>query len=330
MKFFNSVKKKIIVIGIAVLITGLGIFSLFQTNKLSLHQESIKNKNSQIRELNTFLDEEIEKTSQLEERNKVLEDSITTLHLKIAQLENQLIERDKEIKYLKGKLKRRNVAYQDLKDKIALMYRKEHLDKRAIAKLEKEKESLKKEMGFIQGDYNDHVAAKGATEEEIKDYRKNIVDMQLLTNLIENTQIKFEKIEGRKYKNGRKIKRMKRNTNSWQFTDVKFSLSHPNHRALLDKQFLFKLYDTENELVLTYLEENPAFPGRNLKGVPFKFDGNSIELSYINMQKKKSENYEIRIYLLHEGEEIALEKGVFSFIRDGKFISNANNMLSAL
>ncbi len=113
---------------------------------------------------------------------------------------------------------------------------------------------------------------------------------------------------------------MKKNTNGWQYTDLSFKLSNPDHRLLLNRKFLLKIYDMDNEIVLTYLEENPKYPSTNLKGVPFEFDGNIIDLTYCNIQKKKSENYEIRIYLLHEGEEIELEKGILPLVDDGKFL----------
>lgn len=313
-------KTSLIAFGVALLLLSVGALSIFQGNIIQQHKKILAAKNLEIAELNLTLDEEEVKIDQLTLLNHTYEDSILVLNEKIAVLELALDEKNKTIKYLEGKLKRREISYQDLKDKIAKLYRKEQLDKKAIARLEKEKEALRKEMSLIQVNTNEIFAAKSATEAEIKDYKENISSMALLTDIAENTNVFFNEISGRKFKTGRKISKMRKNMNGWQYTDFKFTLSHPNHQTLLDKQFVLKIFDKENNIPLAYLEQNPMFHSSTQKGIPFQFDGNTIELTYCNMQKKLSENFEVRIYLLLNGEEIALENGVLPIVNNGAFI----------
>ncbi len=314
-------KTSFIAFGVALILMGLGAFGVIQTDELKHHKKILEEKDVEITALNQLIDDEMERSTELENRNQVLEDSIVELNIIIYDLKLQLEKKNKRISYLEGKIKRRNIAIQDLKDQITGLYRKQSLDKGTIEKLEQDIILLKKEREVAQQQQHEVIAEKKATQAEIRDYQDNVNEMQVLTDISENTTVSFTNITGRKFKNGRKIKKMRKNMNGWQYTDISFKLSHPNHLALLDKQFLLKVYDLDNEMVLTYLEENPQFPNRNLKGIPFKFDGNTIELTYCNMQKKKSENYEIRVFLIHGTEEIALDKGIFPFIKNGKFIS---------
>ncbi len=313
-------KTSIIAFGIALMMLGMGAFGIIKMDEVKQQKKVLERKEFEIKELNLLIDEEIVRSDILESDNQILQDSIVELNSIIFTLREELRAKDEKIAYLKGKIKRRDVSIQDLKDEITLLYRKQHLDKNAIAEKEKEIQRLKNEKVAAQASYKNTMASKQATSNELNDYENNVNEMQLLTELVENTKVSFINVAGKKYKNGRKISKMRKNMNGWQYTDFSFKMSNKNHRALLNKKFILKIYDLDNEMVLTYLEENPLFPNNNLRGIPFSFDGNTIELTYCNMQKKKSENYELRIYLVHDGEEIALEKGILPIITNGDFI----------
>ncbi len=313
-------KTSILAFVVALLLMVLGIVNVFQGNIISEHKKVLEAKDLQLAELNSDLDEEIEKVSQLELLNQTYEDSIKVLNERIVMLEQVIDEKNERIKYLKGKLKRRETAYQDIKDKIARLYRQDQLNKETISQLEREKEALRREMGYIQNDTKEVFAARQATENEVRTYRDNIYNMNLIHSIAKQTHVEFKEVTGKKFRNGRKISRMRRNMNGWQYTDFKFTLRHPDHKALLDQQFVLKIYDKEHGIPLAYLEQNPRYPSNQQKGIPFQFDGNMIELTYCNTQKKVSENFEVRLYLLHQGEEIPLNNGIAPIISNGDFI----------
>lgn len=303
----------------ALVILGTGAILITQGNRIHEHKQVLAAKDVEIAELNLSLDEEFEKVSQLNELNEVYKDSIIILNRKIYSLELELKEKDKIIAELKGKLKKQKVEYYDLKDKIAILYRKSKLDKAALKKLEKEKEKLKKEMQAVEKRTQDQYAAKSISQKTIEGYQRHINSMSTVNDIVSNTRVNFKEISGRKFKSGRKINRMRKNMSGWQYTDFKFSLENPNHRTLLDRSFALKIYDTEHNVPLAYIEQNPKFPNSSERGIPFQFDGNTVELTFCNMQKKLSENYEVRIVLLHNGEEIPLDNGVLTIVKNGKF-----------
>lgn len=313
-------KTSFIAIGAALLFLSVGTISLVQYNKIQHHAKVLNAKNTEIAELNGILDVESEKVTELNILNQVYADSIVVLNAKIFKLEEELRVKNKSIKYLRGKLKRRGIAYQELKDKIAMLYKKEKLDKKTIARLEKEKEALRKEMSDIKSTKEDIFASKATTKEEIATFKENISIMHTLSETAQNTTVKFYEITAKKFKNGRKINRMKKNMNGWQYTDFKFTLSNPNHRALLNKKFVLRIHDLDNDISLAYLEQNPQFTNNNERGLPFQFDGNTIELTFCNMQKKLSENFEVRLFLLHNGEEIAINRATIPLVKKGKFV----------
>lgn len=309
-----------IAVGATLLYLSIVSISIVQYNKIQQHAKAIQAKNTEIAELNSILDVESEKVSELNTLNQVYADSIVVLNTKIFELEEELRIKNKSIKYLKGKLKRREIAYQELKDKIAILYKKEQLDQKTINRLEKEKEALRQEMSNIQSNKQDIFASKATTQKEITTFKENISQMHSLSEVAQNTRVDFHEITGKKFKNGRKINRMKKNMNGWQYTDFKFTLSNPNHLALLNQKFVLKIHDLENDISLAYLEQNPKFTNNNERGLPFQFDGNTIELTFCNMQKKLSENFEVRLFLLHNGEEIAIDNASLPLVKDGKFI----------
>ena len=312
-------KSSSITIVMALLILGIGVISVTQGNRIYEHKQVLAAKDVEIAELNLSLDEEFEKVSQLNEMNEVYKDSIIILNRMIYNLEQQLEKKDKVIAGLKEKLKKQKIEYFDLKDKIAILYRQSKLDKTTLKKLEKEKAKLKKDMEAAEKQKQEQFAAKAISQKTIEGYQKHVNSMSTVTDIVANTRVSFKEVTGRKFKSGRKITRMRKNMSGWQFTDFKFSLENPNHRTLLDRSFALKIYDTEHNVPLAYIEQNPQFPNSSERGIPFQFDGNTIELTFCNMQKKLSENYEVRIVLLHNGEEIPLDNGVLPIVKNGKF-----------
>ncbi|MGK0389175.1 MAG: putative coiled-coil protein SlyX [Maribacter sp.] len=311
--------KSITVVVGAFLILSIGVVFVTQGNRINEHKQVLAAKDVEIAKLNLSLDEEFEKVSQLNELNKVYKDSIIILNKQIYNLELQLKEKDKVIAGLKDKLKKQKIEYYDLKNKIAILYKKSKLNKAALKKLEKEKAKLKKDIEITEKKKQDQYAAKAVSQKTIEGYRRHVNNMSTVTDIVTNTRVTFTEISGRKFKSGRKIHRMRKNMSGWQYTYFKFSLQNPNHRTLLDRSFALKIYDTENNVPLAYIEQNPQFSNSSERGIPFQFDGNTIELTFCNMQKKLSENYEVRIVLLHNGEEIPLDNGVLPIVKNGKF-----------
>ena len=109
---------------------------------------------------------------------------------------------------------------------------------------------------------------------------------------------------------------------SQKYTVVEFFLEHEDLKLLLDEQFLVKIVNSKSGDVLSYIESNPNFPDSEIdsKGVEFKFDGNMLEISYFNNQKKSGDNYEIQIFYLSNGEEYLLLEGSKPFLKDRKVL----------
>jgi uncharacterized coiled-coil protein SlyX len=116
--------KSITVVVGAFLILSIGVVFVTQGNRINEHKQVLAAKDVEIAKLNLSLDEEFEKVSQLNELNKVYKDSIIILNKQIYNLELQLKEKDKVIAGLKDKLKKQKIEYYDLKNKIAILYKK--------------------------------------------------------------------------------------------------------------------------------------------------------------------------------------------------------------
>ncbi len=313
--------KPLLGIILAVAILCLGTYAVFQSNDIDELEATIDQSEQKVDSLEENLTDQKKRTVKLEAENQMLRDSIEKLNTVISDLRIELAKAKDEAKELKGKLRRREAKYQDLKDEIARLYKKDKLDKARIKTLEIEKSRLRNAMDDMSKDYA--LALKGAqnTTEEIKDREESLSRWQAISSITNNTRVKFRNVIPRKYMGSpRVLDQVKPGTTKWKHTDISLQLEYPgNHKMILGQTFMLEIFDLDNEEVLSYIEQNPKFPKNDQKGLFFKYDGNLVELAYTNTQKKRAKNYEIRIYLMKDGEEYELSHGALVFAENGNF-----------
>ncbi len=314
---------------VTVLVAGMSIFAYFQSNTIINQGNQIEDQHHEISFLEISLQEEENANSTLRNdntylRNKliVFEDSIITLHKKIKGLKWTIRKQAETIKSINGKLKDIENQYESIKMDIANAARQDLIDKETIASLERDKTELRKEMENLSIQKEQEVVAREETEAELLDRQLSEARFKRITSLVNNTAVRFNKIALSKKRFGKDISKIKNQNSKWKYTFIEFFLDHEDLKLLLDEQFLVKIVNSDTGEVLSYIESNPNFPDSEIdsKGTTFKFDGNMVEVSYFNNQKKDGDNYEIQIYYISEGEEYLLLNGAKTFIQNRKVV----------
>jgi len=316
---------------VTLLITGMSIFSLFQSSKIQNQGSTINEQGKEIDFLEVSLKTEEEENSILVADNMllretlfILRDSVALLESKILSLKSTIRKQNKTIKSIKAKLKDIENQYESIKIEIAQLVRKDEVDKNLIASLEADKADLRQELAQLSIQKEQEVVSRQETEAELLDRQVSEARFKRITSLVNNTRVKFNKVSLSKKRFGKSIGKIKKENSKWKYTVIEFFLEHDDLKLLLDEQFLVKVVNSDTGEVLSYIESNPNFPDSEIdsKGVKFKFDGNMIELSYFNNQQKTGDNYEVQIFYLSEGEEYLLLNGAKPFIKDRKVIKS--------
>lgn len=316
---------------VTLMITGMSIFSVFQSNTIQDQGHTIEEQGKEIDFLEVSLQTEEEENAILAMDNTllretilVLRDSVSFLQGKIKGLKATVRKQAKTIKSIKAKLKDIENQYESLKMEIADLARKDEIDRNLIASLEADKADLRKELADLSVQRDQEVLAKQETEAELLDRQVSEARFKRITNLVNNTRVKFNKVSLSKERFGKSIGKIKKENSKWKYTVIEFFLEHEDLKLLLDEQFLVKVVNSDTGEVLSYIESNPNFPDSQIdsKGIKFKFDGNMIEVSYFNNQKKTGKNYEIQVFYLSEDEEYLLLDGAKPFIQNRKVVKS--------
>ncbi len=315
---------------VTLIISGMSIFSLFQSNKIVDQNGTIDTQDKEISFLEVSLKAEEEASALLlidnaflREQVTVLRDSVVLLEGKIKTLRSTIRKQNKTIKSIKGKLKDIENQYASIKMEIAELVRKDEIDQNLISSLEADKTDLRNEIANLSIQKEQEVNSRIETEAELLDRQVSEARFKRITSLVNNTSVKFNKITLSKKRFGKAINKIKRENSKWKYTVVEFFLEHEDLKLLLDEQFMVKIVNSDSGEVLSYIESNPNFPDSSIdsKGVEFKFDGNMIEMSYFNNQQKDGDNYEVQIFYLSEGEEYLLLNGAVPFIQNRKVVT---------
>ncbi|MEO1518633.1 MAG: hypothetical protein AAFV95_26705 [Bacteroidota bacterium] len=253
------------------------------------------------------------------ERNRKLTDSIRFLQVEIASLNRHLSVQRGNLKVIQGNLQTIEDSYNSLKSEIARLSRQASIDREKINKLEKEKSHLRLQISALHEAQEAEQAEQARVEQLLEEKRMKEDRYLQLASILNQTNIRFQKITLLKKRYGKPLLKINKNDNNWKYTVIEFFMDHQDIKMLLDQQFVIKIVDSDTNEILSFVEANPSFPqseGSN-NGISFHFDGNLVELTYHNNERKAGKNYELQLfYRSPEGKEYLLVNGIHSIINN--------------
>ena len=312
-----------------VLISGISIFAFMQSGTIQDQGKKIKDQSEEIIDLKDEVQTEKEAYAFIamdrdywQELAILRADSIQLLQTEMKELKSTIRRYKKKLRSYESQLKDYELKYDALKSEIAELVRLEDIDRATIASLEVDKAELRKQIANLTIQKEEVVIAKEETEAELLDRKVSEARFKRITDLVNNTSVRFNKVVLSKDRFGKSISKIKRENSKWKYTIIEFFLDNQDLKLLLDEEFIVKIVDSDTGEILSYIESNPNFPDSQIdsKGVNFKYDGNMVEVSYFNNQKKSGDNYEIQIFYISEGEEYLLLNGAKTFIKNRKVI----------
>lgn len=322
--------KSLTIIISAVLLVSLGIFSAIQVKKLNKTKTHLSEQLKNIDNLESAIESEKEDkilltqlNSDLQDENQFLRDSIIRLNEIIAGLRRKVQQQDALIEELQGKVNYLQSQYDSKKKDIAILSRKDVVDHQAIAAIEEEKATIKKQIDSYQTEQNDVMTIKLETESVIQDKMASEDRFRKIVDVVNNTRILFKDIQIKMDPTGNPVTRLITNGKNWKHTSIDFFMNHDDSKVLLDEQFLVKIIDMDFQEEIPLLEENPMVTEKVEEkiGAPFYYDGNMVEIDYNNNHPKRGKNFEVQVfYKSDDGEEYLLLDGVKQFIRDGNIV----------
>ncbi len=316
------------ILGTALLV-GFTAVGFKQQQKIEGQSKTIVTQGEEI----DFLEESLEATVA---ENKVLLEENHELENQVAQLRNQVAELKSQVKSLQGKvsrqkrqlrsfdkkLKKMEQQYNQLRDEIAEIHKAGALDKVKIDQLELEKAQIRQQVESLNVQKDQMVKQQQITEAELLDRQVSEARMRRINNIVNETAVEFVNVITRKKRYSKPVNRI-RNGKGWKYTIVNFHLNNADKQALLDERFLVKIINSDTHEILSYIESNPNFPNSTIdsKGVPFRFDGNLVEIAHFNNLQKKGKNYEIQVfYVDDQGKEYPLINGLRPLVVSGKVL----------
>ena len=312
-----------------VLISGMSIFAFMQSGTIQDQGKTIKDQSEEIIDLKDEVQAEIEAQEFIkmdrdywQELAILRADSIQLLQTEMKELKSAVRKYKKQLKSFKAQIAESEQKYAELKSQISELVRLDEIDRATIASLEVDKAELRQQIANLTIQKEEVTIAKEETEAELLDRKVSEARFKRITDLVNNTSVRFNKVHLSKDRLGKPINRIKRENSKWKYTIIEFFLDNQDLKLLLDEEFIVKIVNSDTGEILSYIESNPNFPDSEFdsKGVKFKYDGNMVEVSYFNNQQKIGENYEIQIFYISEGEEYLLLNGAKPFIKNKKVI----------
>ena len=312
-----------------VLISGMSIFAFMQSGTIQDQGKTIKDQSEEIIDLKDEVQAEIEAQEFIkmdrdywQELAILRADSIQLLQTEMKELKSAVRKYKKQLKSFKAQIAESEQKYAELKSQISELVRLDEIDRATIASLEVDKAELRQQIANLTIQKEEVTIAKEETEAELLDRKVSEARFKRITDLVNNTSVRFNKVHLSKDRLGKPINRIKRENSKWKYTIIEIFLDNQDLKLLLDEEFIVKIVNSDTGEILSYIESNPNFPDSEFdsKGVKFKYDGNMVEVSYFNNQQKIGENYEIQIFYISEGEEYLLLNGAKPFIKNKKVI----------
>ncbi|RMG77195.1 MAG: hypothetical protein D6714_20180 [Bacteroidetes bacterium] len=286
--------------------------------------EVVKSELGEKTDENVILRSEI---NRLEKEITRLKDSIGVLNTQIDRLERTISEQKDLIGKLRGKIERREKKVAALKKEIARLAQQSKVDWEKINRLEQEKIELKEALDeYYRKSETAQIRVEKATEqlntvvEQKNEVAQKRDEMDIVRDIVTNTTVRFRKVALRKNQHSGELQKIKKNDKSWRYTDIEFFLEHPNQALLVGRSFRVKIKDLDHKRTLPLNEDNPKYPdGGKIgkEGEKFVYDGNMVEVTYFNSQKKKSKNYQIQVFLISGDKAFVLKNGKYTIVEDG-------------
>ncbi len=318
---------------LGVLLLLFFVFGAYQWSQSSSKSNIIKNKDLEIANLTQSLEDEtsskeeaMEKSEELELANQQLEVEKEELNQEIKRLKKEIkdlklrIKTQREtIEGIRADIKSKEERIEALKGEIAGLNKKKASDRALIKKLEAERKTLTKDISALQVDNTKVLAEKDDLVNQMMDKQEEEEIYKEKMEIIENTQVTFQIVAPRSTKEGKEVKRIKKN--NWNHTFVELSMYHENASLIQNENFLLKIVDSNTRTPLVIQEVNPKFPdSENNSAIPFTFTENPVKLAHTNTQQDKSQNYEVHVYYVVEGKEFLLKWGTVRLSHNGKFV----------
>jgi Na+/phosphate symporter len=290
-----------------------------------------------IEELEYYLDEttiDLEATaSQLDVTEIQLDeakDTIIDLRRKIVRLNGVISNMDKEISEYKESLKNLRARISKLKNKvesysgeITALQQEKNANWQRINDLLREKEQTENEIASlrIKEETIEEVKQEVELEAAIK-VEKN-KELNELRRILTSTIVNFQRVIVLKKEDGIPMKKVKRNNKNWNYTHIQFSLDNANSALLSKYQFVVKILDLDTGMTMPHNENNQQFPdgANNTDGYVLNYDGNLADILYFNNTKRESQNYEVRVYVRLNGNDLPLTKGRCPLVEHGNAVT---------
>ncbi len=255
-----------------------------------------------------------------------LTDSIQLLNGELLHLEERLAEQESAIRMLTGKINQRESKIASMKKEIAHLSRKSGNYANKIKELENEKKEMRLELELMNVQKEDAEVVTNDLKLKRKETALKNQKVNHTANIARNTRVRFDRILLRSRDNRGDLKRLKYDDTRWKYTKLDFFLEHPHRQLLLDEKFLVQIVDLDTGKILPFNESNPAYPEspQGSNGFKVTFDGNMVETTYFNSQKKQSMNYEVRIYYYRDGIAYPLQDGRKRIVQNGKVLPLEN------
>ncbi len=310
----------------SVLLVGIGGFAYQQVN-------IEKKKNVQLVSENDALVSDLEvakdeidilsnENEDLYERIEILRDSIMGYENEIKNLKNKVYDKRKIIEKMEREMKDLRQQYHALNESLERI-KAENLAKDDVIR------QLEERRTMLQQRNDSLYMVSYQFQQDLETSSQDIVELELqklqqeeLLEILEYTQIFFDKITIKKAETGPEQKRIKKDGRAWNYTQLHIEMQHDNIRHLIDEFFVLKIIDADTDTPISFIESNPAFPDSptDHKGLRFQFVGEPMELMFHNNQIKTGKNYVAQLYYIDDGKEYRLKNGYKQFIADGKLM----------
>lgn len=305
----------------SVAIIALSFFSIKQVSTISKKNQLLVKQDHYISELKLISAEDEATIVDLQSENEllkeqiiVLTDSIETLNKRIALLQKKTTRQQRAIKDLNAQLALYQNRYDELESEIAQHRNTTYQDQTKLRQLKSERQQLMMQVSDLQDQKTIFEVAQAENALRLEAEAAEEARLHRLTNIINNTQVKFNVISPRKKRYGKTIKKIKKN---WNYTIVDFDFIHDDLQYLLDGTFLVKIVNTNTQEVIAASDKDSD----SETGIRLQYTGNNVELAFYNHQPRAGKNYEIQVYYLDQkGKEYLLRHGTRQFVLNGKTV----------
>ena len=314
--------KKIPGILAAVSVFCLMAFVSLQEGTIEGLKEELNDAALQLEDTEMRLENMTEEKLLLEEEVEELQEEIEELSEKVTALENEIAEHKEKLGNLRKRVSKLEEKAAALQNEIDKLRQDNGHNSQIIKTLQEEKEQLQQE---VQYHLKKEEVLKEVHNETVQEVANAEVERQTLNNLrdfILSAKVNFHQIDLWKNEGAGTIKKLRKQDKRWKYTSVQLSIEHENEDLLKDLDFVLKILDVDTGQILPFNENNPQYPNSELgtNGYVFKYHENLAEVLYYNNETKRSMNYEVRVYVKIDNEEILLTNGKTSLIQHGKVV----------